>query len=231
VTGRLEATIDAKIHVRLAVNPARVQSRLPAPWTIAPASDDLHRGTNLLVIVSEVLLRHQPDGSPAPDAVNRHVALLAPAVHPDRGEAAVFMLRMYAAHPASGPGRFRNTLPARIWRERCEAGVGTRTVCADRVVVRPDPGGRIDLHLRYERGLPVRRSWPTTMRSAVDPSIVRRYQSEALLDVVWSAPAGIDRVEEYGFRAAVPECADLFDGSERLVSLTIVPWFARQEAG
>lgn len=231
MAARFETTIDTKIHVRLAVNPSRLQNRLPASWSIAPASDEVHRGANLLVIFSEVLLRQRADGSPSPDPVNRHVALLAPATRADSGEASVFMLQMYAAHPASVPGRFRNTLPATIWRERCEAGIGTRTVCAERLFARPDTGGRIELRLRYERGLPTRRAWPTTMRSAADPSIVRHYQSEALLDVVRSVPAGIDRVEEYALQVELRETADLFDGSERLVSLAIVPWFARQEAG
>ncbi len=223
------STIDTKIHIRLDVNQAALQRRLPAPWQVAPASDDLHRGTNLLVILSEVLFRQQPDGSPAPDAVNRHAALLIPAVRPDAGETAVFMLRMYAAHPASVPGRFGNTVAATAWRDSRAAGTGLRTVCTERFVIRPDGGGHLDLLLRYERGLPIRRSWPTVMRSATDPLIYRQYQSEALVDVVRSVPAGVDRVDEYELSVTIPELSDLFDGSERLVSLAAVPWFVRQE--
>jgi len=225
----LNSTIDTKIHIRLEVNRAVLQRRLPAPWQVAPASDNLHRGTNLLVVLSDVLFRQQPDGSAAPDPVNRHVALLTPATRSDSGENAVFMLRMYAAHPASVPGRFRNTVAATTWRERSEAGIGVRTVCTERFVVRPEGGGHLDLHLRYERGVPTRRSWPTVMRSAADPSVLRRYQSEALLDVVRSVPAGIDRVDAYELGVTVSEVSDLFDGSERLVSLVAVPWFVRQE--
>ena len=222
-------TIDTKIHVRLEASRTAVQRRVPAPWQVAPAADAVHRGTNLLLILTEVWLRQQPDGSPAPDAVNRHAAVLAPAVHPETGETAVFMLRMYAVHPASVPGRFGNAVVAAAWRERHEAGTGVRSVCTERFVIRPDGGGHLDLRLRYERGVPVRRAWPTSMRSAVDPSMRRHYHSDALLDVVRSIPAGIDRVDDYALSVTIPELSDLFDGSERLISLAAVPWFVRQE--
>jgi hypothetical protein len=222
-------TIDTKIQVRLEADRAAVQRRVPAPWQVAPASDAVHRGTNLLLILSEVWLRQQADGSPAPDAVNRHAALLVPALHGESGETAVFMVRMYAAHPASVPGRFGNSVAATVWRDRHEAGTGLRSVCTERFVVRPDKGGHLDLRVRYERGIPVRRTWPTAMRSAADPAVRRRYHSEALLDVVRSVPAGIDRVDDYALSVTIPELSDLFDGSERLISLTAVPWFVRRE--
>jgi hypothetical protein len=222
-------TIDTKIQVRLEADRAAVQRRLPAPWRVSPASDPVHRGANLLLILSEVWLRQEPDGSPAPDPVNRHAALLAPAVHDSTGETAVFMLRMYAVHPASVPGRFSNAVAATAWRDRHEAGTGLRSACAERFVVRPDGGGHLDLRVRYERGVPVRRAWPTSMRSAADPAAQRQYHSEGLLDVVRSVPAGIDRLDDYTLSVTIPELADLFEGSGRLVSLTAVPWFVRRE--
>ncbi len=231
MTALLNSTIDTKIQVRLAVNPAALQRRLPAPWQAAPVVDGVHQGTNLLVIFSDVLLKQEPDGSPSPDAVNRYVALLAPATHPGTGGRATFMLRIYTAHPASVPGRFRNSVRASVWRARSEAGTGLRAVCTERFVLRPDGGGSVDLSLRYEPAVPIRQSWPTIMRSAADSSVVRHYRSEALVDVVRSLPAGIDRVEEYDLHITVSELGDVFDGSERLVSLAVVPWFIRQETG
>jgi hypothetical protein len=212
------------------VDPIALQRRLPAPWRVAPVAGGAHRGTNLLVIFSDVLLRQEPGGAPSPDAVNRYVALLAPAAHPGSEEQSVFMLRVYSAHQASIPGRFRNAAPASVWREHSEVGTGLRAVCVERFVLHPDGGGVVDLRLRYERGTPVRQAWPTTMRSAADPAIVRLYDSEALIDIVHSIPAGIDRVEEYRLHVAVPELQDLFNGSEHLVSLAAVPWFLRRES-
>jgi hypothetical protein len=127
------------------------------------------------------------------------------------------------------PGRYRNARPAWAWYERFETGGGLRTVCAERYLFRPADGGTIEMRVRYLRGVPLRSDWPSIMRSAADPGIGRDYHSEALLDVVRSAPAGIDRVEEFALRVTVADLRDLFDGRERVVSITAVPWFLRQE--
>jgi hypothetical protein len=44
-------------------------------------------------------------------------------------------------------------------------------------------------------------------------------------------PQNIDRVLSYQFRVTISEFSDLFDGAERLVSITIVPWYVRQVYG
>ena len=43
-----------------------------------------------------------------------------------------------------------------------------------------------------------------------------------------STPVGIDRVRTYQFRVSVPELRPLFDGTERLVSIVVLPWYVRQ---
>lgn len=227
----LNSTIDTKIQVRFQAEESRVQRRLPAPWEVAASAEDVHFGTNLLVIFNDVLLKQDGDGAPAPDAVNRFVAFLIPAVDPKTGERSVFMTRIFSAHTAAVPGRYRNALLADITREQVVTGTGVDTACTERFAVSCPDGGTIELRLRYRRGIPSRVAWPTTMRSAADPSIVRLYRSEALIDVVKSLPAGVDRVEDYALRVTVPEFGDLFDGSERLVSIAAVPWFVRQEHG
>jgi len=44
-------------------------------------------------------------------------------------------------------------------------------------------------------------------------------------------PQNIDRVMSYQFRNTITEFSDLFDGTERLVSVIIVPWYVRQVYG
>lgn len=225
------STIDTKIQVRLEVEGSRVQRRLPPPWQVAPMARGAHDGANLFVIFNDVLLKQDAEGGPAPDAVNRFAGFLAPAVHPDTGEAALLMMRIFAAHPASIPGRYQNSLAATVHREQTVTGSDLESVCTERFELREPGGGTVELRLRYRRGVPTRIAWPTTLRSAVDPAILRLYRSDALVDVVKSVPAGIDRVEAYSLRVTVPEMRDLFDGAERLVSITAVPWFIRQEFG
>lgn len=172
----LNSTIDTKIQVRLQVGTSAVQRRLPGFWRVAPHAEDVHRGTNLVVIFSDVLLRQDADGSPSPDAVNRFVAFLIPAVDPPTGERAVFMARIFSAHAAAVPGRYRNAVLASVTREQTVAGTGVDAVCGERFAASLTGGGTVELRLRYRRGIPSRMTWPTTMRSAADPSIVRVYR-------------------------------------------------------
>jgi hypothetical protein len=86
----------------------------------------------------------------------------------------------------------------------------------------------IELRLQYQRGVPVRSKPETKPRSAADPTILRLYKVDLGADVVRSVPAGIDRVQAYSLRVTVPELRPILDGSEKLVSISLVPWYLRQ---
>jgi len=88
--------------------------------------------------------------------------------------------------------------------------------------------GTIELRLQYQRGVPMRSRPEAKPRSAADPTILRLYKVDQGVDVVRSVPAGIDRVQAYSLRVMVPELRPLFDGSEKLVNISLVPWYLRQ---
>jgi len=51
---------------------------------------------------------------------------------------------------------------------------------------------------------------------------------ETATDIVKSIPAGIDRVQNYKLRVAVPELSKLINGTEQLVGVAIYPLYLRQ---
>jgi len=59
-------------------------------------------------------------------------------------------------------------------------------------------------------------------------SILRDHQTDG--DRLWKRfNAGKDdRVQSYRFRSTVPELARLFDGTEQLVAVSVIPWYARE---
>lgn len=69
------------------------------------------------------------------------------------------------------------------------------------------------------------------VRSVADPTVLRIYRVDSLVDVVKSVPTGTDRVLSYQLRMTLPEFADLFDGTERLIAISIVPWYHRRVFG
>jgi hypothetical protein len=65
------------------------------------------------------------------------------------------------------------------------------------------------------------------LRAAADPSIVRVYQEDQVMNVVRSVPMGIDRVSEIGLEVT-GELRDVFDGDERVVGVVIQRPYLRQ---
>jgi len=93
--------------------------------------------------------------------------------------------------------------------------------------VRDTQGGTIELHIQYERALPLRTKLDQKLYSAVEPTFYRIYKQEMAMDLVKSIPAGVDHVKNYRFNVAIPKFKNLFDGSQ-LVAIAAYPMFIRQ---
>ncbi|PYM40419.1 MAG: hypothetical protein DME12_15695 [Candidatus Rokuibacteriota bacterium] len=63
--------------------------------------------------------------------------------------------------------------------------------------------------------------------SSVEPTFFRIYRVEQGLDVARSIPDGVDRVQVFQLRVAVPELAKLFDGTEQVVGVLALPFYLR----
>jgi hypothetical protein len=94
--------------------------------------------------------------------------------------------------------------------------------------VRDTRGGSIELRVQYQLALPLRAKLEQKIYSGAEPSFFRIYRIESATDVLKSIPAGINRVQNYQLRMAVPELSKLFDGTEQLVGISAYPLFVRQ---
>ncbi len=80
----------------------------------------------------------------------------------------------------------------------------------------------------YQRAVPKLIKKEFKARSSVEPDIFFNHQDEYAVDVVKSIPAGIDRVKNYKFRVTMSELRRMFDGSEQLVGILVMPSRVRQ---
>jgi len=228
VVASLNVTRDTKVQVRLHASLPALQRRLPHPWIVASSAQGPHAGANLIAVFSEVLLRQDAGGRPAPNAVDLSATFLIPTVHAETQDPATFILRALTANPDAAPGWFRVATLVSAWRARTMTGEDQHTMVTDEILLHAADGG-VELRLEYDAGVPVRTQWSTTVRSIVNPGLARIYRSDALVDVVYSAPAGVARARDVRLNVAVPPLRDLFDGTERVVSIAAVPWFFREE--
>ncbi len=224
------SNVDNRIVVALRVAQAELQGWLPAPWQLNPAPKGPLKDANLFVIFIDQLLSQDPQGKPAAGGTFRVVALAAPAKHSQTGKPAPFVLRSYVPHEdISLYNPYKTSVHATISREhtmKC-GGLGPGTG-SELWEVRDKAGGMLQFRMAYQRAVPRRAKQELKPRSAVEPTFFRIYHVDQGSDLVKSIPAGIDRVQNYQLRVTVSELRKLFDGTEQLVGVIVVPWYVRK---
>lgn len=238
----VDTTVGTRLVLCFTVSASALLPRLRSPWQISslPTSYLSALGLNgerpleqpnLMLVFNDLLLNQDGQGRVQADASARYVGFNIPAANPETGEHGMMHFRIFTGNPRSVPGRYRDALPARVKHEQRIMGEGTSTTMMEAFELHPESGGSIELHLTYERGPLVRlvADRPTfPVWAALDARILRVYQEDMLLELVRNDAAGINRVQHEMFRLTVPELADLFDGSERLVAIIANPQYARK---
>lgn len=225
----VEHVADTRVVVSLRVNDAKLKARVAAPWEISPATSGPSKDANLSLVFVDRLLVQDADGKPKGPGLDRLVAFVAPGKHTQTGETGPLVIRVFTANPQALPGFYKNYLHASIQREQTaqgtalEAGAGT-----DAWALRTSGNESVELRLAYQRGVPARSRGDSKPRAAAEPSVWRIYRFDQGVDVIRSVPASIDRLQKYELRVTLGEFRDLFDGSEQLVSVAVLPWYHRQ---
>jgi hypothetical protein len=221
-----------RIYLGFHVKPDAAQARLPAPWQLNPLESGPLKGANFLLVLLERVRDDDPDGKPKYSGTSRVAAYVAPAKHSQAGTTATMVLGGFASNPAYQPGFYKNFRAATV---RVEHVIKSHELDAEEItdvwqVRNANGAGGLDLHLESQRkvGARTRSKGEPNVISAKDPTLWRIYKFDAAMDVVKSAPEGIDRVKKYSFRFTDPEFGKLFDGSERLVGIYVQPWYVRQ---
>ena len=225
----VQSTLDSRLALAFKANPAEVQRWLPAPWQIAPVASGASKDANLTLTFVDRLLDQDAEGKPMPIASYRVIALGIPARNPQTGESGPVLVRLYNTNPDAVPGFYKTAVRASVERETASSAANNDSgTASERWEVRVGKSATLLLQVRYERSPPVPVKTEARPRSGADPALWRIYRIEQSVDVVKSVPEGIDRLRNYRFRNNLAELDKLFDGREQLISVTSIPWYARQ---
>lgn len=225
----VEQNVETRIAVALRVPQAEAQKWLPAPWQVNPFASGPSKDANFLLMFRDRALILDAEGKLAAGGRDRGVVLLIPAKHAQTGESSLYIVRVFTVNPQTLPGAYKNTALATVrWEQSLKASDLDSGVGAETWEVRDTTGGIIDLRLQYQRAVPTRSKPEVKMHGGPDPNFYRIYRIDRGEDVVKSIPAGVDRVQSYQLRVTMAELRKLFDGSEQLVSISVLPWYMRQ---
>jgi hypothetical protein len=225
----VESTMETRTMVALQVDKTGLQKWVPESMQIAAAPAGPFNGANLFVIFIECLRAQDPQGKPYEGGVLRAAVFVVPAKHNQTGEMIYLVIGGLSDNPENVPGAYKNFKVASIRRElshtvsALDAGEGS-----DTWQFKDSSGVLIDFHVQYKRALPMRAKPIQKIYSGAEPEFFRIYKTDQLLDVVRSIPAKIDRAKDYRLNMSVPELNKLFDGTEQLVAVAVIPAYVRE---
>ena len=219
-----EWSTESRTILAFKVNPDALRTRLPAGWESAPSTAPASAGANLNVTVMDRTVVLDGQGKSLRTGTSRYAVLTVPA----KNAAGTTNNIVIGGISPDGAGAYGVYLPATTAHQE-------RTVTGDndqhaRVQETWDfaaqSGERIGLRIVYQRGAVTKSHADTVVRSAIHPEFQRTYHIDQAVDIVRGVGVP-DRVERLDVVVSGPALASLFDGSQRVVSVSAVPYYVR----
>jgi hypothetical protein len=226
----------ARTLIALQANATALQRRLPEGWELAPyAGDDLRgtafRGANMLLPFHEVFAIRSHAEAPTGLPQLSYLAFVSQARNRSSGSLGHFHWLLYTEDPVGVPGKYQDAKLARVTRSQTFTKETRGVTQVRETFSAVSETGEIHLSLAYRQGGMVR--WVTAdkpnlpMYAAQDPTIVRWYQEDQVLDIVRSDPMNVNAVTEIDLEAK-GELTDVFDGRQQIVGVVIQRPYMRQ---
>ncbi len=225
---KLVNTVAAqRTHLSFKVSDAAVQKLLPEGWEASPSNTGPSKDANLTVVFVDLLTVQNPDGSPG--ETYRVAGLAIPAKKKGTDATVPMVVGGFASTQSYAPGPYGTfALASATVDRRVHTDPAGKSDVEESWEFKGDGGDAIQLQLQYVSGPAARSKIEAMPHSGIKPGFYRIYRIEQAVDVVRSTATGTDRVQKYAFKAAGAKLAQLFDGSERLISITSVPFYTNQ---
>jgi hypothetical protein len=227
----VEQSAEARFQLDVHVPDAALAPMIPPGFTLNVSTQGAAKDANVRVVFIDRVTINAPDGKPAgKTGSNRLVYMITPVKDPT-GANAQLVIGGLTEDPADAPGPFGVYLAATthtMQRSTSSSGSGPILDSQDWVFAAPT-GERLELHIKYERGI-ANRAAPTETKfySAKNPAFYQISKDERVLDIlknVTTTPP--DRVKEFSFKASGGSYAKLFDGTQKLLSWDNILWINR----
>lgn len=224
----VESSLETRFQLDLHVPDAALATFLPKGFTPNIATQGPAKDCNLRAVFIDRITINGPDGKPVGKGSNRLVYLAAPVTTPE-GMSVQVVIGGITEDDAPGP--FGVYLPAT--RHKMERGVSSGN--SGPILQSQDwdfaavSGEHFQLRIEAERGVG-NLGKPADVRfySAKAPAIFQTSRQEQVLDILRNATTHPpDRVKKFSFKAGGGSYAQLFDGTEKLLSWDNIVWIQR----
>jgi hypothetical protein len=224
----VEQSPEHRFQLDFHVNDAALQKMLPAGWEPVVATQGPAKDANIRLIFIDRIAVVGADGKSVRKGSER-LAYLAVPVKQRAGAATGQMIIAGLTDDAgdTGPfGVYRKADTAKMSRN-LSSSAGTVTSDEDWEFSGAS-GEHMTVHLKYERGAPVKGGGEVRFFDPADPSKYQIFRTEQGLDILRNTTTNPpDRVKEFSYSAGGGRFAALFDGTEKVLSWDSFPWYTR----
>ena len=226
----VESSAEARFQLDLQVPHAALMRLIPRGWTMDVRTQGAAKDANLRVIFIERMAVNGPEGRPVGDGSNLLVYLTAPVKDPE-GASVQLVVGGITGDAADAPGPFGVYLPAKTHSLKRTTSSGPGPVIETQDwLFEAATGEYFKFNVTFERAV-VNKRPPRERRycSAKNPASCQIAKEQLMLDIVKNVTTNPpDRVQQYAFSAGGGAYADLFDGTERLLSWDNILWLNQE---
>ena len=203
-----------------------VQKLLPAGWQVDAFTSGPAAGANLRITFIDGVWVHDAQGKPQPATV-RTIVIGVPVKM--QGSETRGMMLFGGLTTGAAPGVYSVFAKSSVTSQRMfRTGADGAATVEEAWDAKSDAGDTLQLQLHYVRGVASTEKVDARIYSGAKPEFYRIYRYTQAVDVVRGAGAAPERVKSFTFKAAGPNLAPLFDGTEQLISIMALPYYSRQ---
>jgi len=221
------SNVDVRTALTFKASDAAVQRMLPEGWDVNSPTAGPSQGFNLgMTLIDQ---KYTQDAEGKPTAPVRGVVLTIPAKKKGSDTAGTMVVAgLFALNGV--PGAYGVYSPARVLIERRTRTRlnGGETLVNESWDFRTEDGNAIEVQVRFTPAVPSKVRAEAKVYSGVKPDFYRIYRIEQAVDVARSVPDNVDRATKVSINISGKKFAPLFDGTEKVISMTSIPWYSRQ---
>lgn len=223
----VEHSSELRFQLDLQVPSAALDAFIPPGFTLNISQQGAAKDANLRAIFIDRITINGPDGPPVGRGSNRLVYLAAPVRSP-AGENVQLIIAGLTNDQSDVPGPYGVYLKATAHSfERSTSAFGEGPVIeTQHWLFEAATGEHLEMHITFERGVANKgNASDRKFYSAKDPQSYRITRQEQVLEILKNVTTNPpDRVRAFSFRAGGGSYADLFDGTERVLSWDNILW-------
>lgn len=220
------SNVDARTTLTFKAPEAAVQKMLPEGWEVNSPTAGPAQGFNLGMTLIDQKYTQDAEGNPT--APVRGVVLNIPAKKKGSDVGGTMVVAGLFS-PNGVPDAYGVYSPARVLIERrTRVRLNGDTISNESWEIRTEDGSAIEVQVRFTPAIPTKGKVEAKVYSGAKPDFYRIYRIEQAVDVARSVPSNIDRVTKVSINISGRKFAPLFDGTEKLISVTSIPWYSRQ---